>query len=232
MPEVIPDQHKLPTGFYSYAFKFAVNPRTRVPQSSAFKDRALYDRIKDLPRWEQTQELDPCFRSMDVTIAYLKDVEMLTFPWDPNNANIDPQQGIALHLYHMGLPADLVFQQRFIFNSCHTTSTQLPKWLTIVKKHAPQRRGIAAPIGLSQIPFRLPGPLPQEFTVVNQIIPIGLSPKGNKTTDIICTIAKIEFSYDLRARKSLIAQTWARLRLLDPSLFPWGVDETIASKNP
>jgi hypothetical protein len=220
MPKVIPDQHKLPTGVYSYAFKFAVNPRTRVPQFSTFKDRALYDRIKDLPRWEQMQELDPWFRSIDVIIAYLKDVEMLTFPWDPNNANIDPRQGIALHSYHVGFPADLVFQQRLIFNSCHITSTQLPKWLTIVKKHALQRRGFAAPIGLSQITFRLPGPLTREFTVVNQTIPISLSPKGNKTTDTICTIAKIEFFYDLRARKSLIAQTWARLCLLDPSLLP------------
>lgn len=47
-----------------------------------------------------------------------------------------------------------------------------------------------------------------------------------------CIIARMETFQDTRARKKLITLTWSRLRLVDPTLLPWGVDETIATNNP
>ena len=72
------------------------------------------------------------------------------------------------------------------------------------------------------------------FTVVNQTIPVTLPQQKERHfgDGKVCIVARIEFFDDTIRRKRLITQTWARLRLLDPSLLPWGIDETIASKNP
>jgi hypothetical protein len=39
----------------------------------------------------------------------------------------------------------------------------------------------------------------------------------------------MELFRDKRARRLLMSITWSRLRMLDPALRPWGLDETTAS---
>ena len=54
-------RHATPDGIKDWIFKNQThNPRTRAPQfSGAFKGPALFDKIKDLRRWEQMQEMQP-----------------------------------------------------------------------------------------------------------------------------------------------------------------------------
>lgn len=82
--------------------------------------------------------------------------------------------------------------------------------------------------------IRMRGPITREFTVLNQMLPVQFPHEeerylGNSKAYII---ARIEFFNDKVRRKRLITQTWSHLRLVDPSLLPWSLDETIASKNP
>ena len=59
MPIVILRENKLPAKFNDYVFAKAENPRSRVRQFQHLKDNALFKRIKDLPAWQQIQEMVP-----------------------------------------------------------------------------------------------------------------------------------------------------------------------------
>jgi hypothetical protein len=59
IPEVITRGHSLPAAYEKYVYTHTINPRTRTPKSGHLKDRALFESIERLPRWEQMQELIP-----------------------------------------------------------------------------------------------------------------------------------------------------------------------------
>lgn len=70
--------HLVPAAFKDWIFKNQThNPRTRTPQFSAFEGLALFDKIKDLRRWEQMQELEPWFGLDDIVLVFLCDEEYL-----------------------------------------------------------------------------------------------------------------------------------------------------------
>jgi hypothetical protein len=58
-------------------YQRAINPDSRSAQFTHLKDDALFQAIKDLCPWQQTQELTLWFKPIDVIIAYLKDEEGL-----------------------------------------------------------------------------------------------------------------------------------------------------------
>ena len=82
--------------------------------------------------------------------------------------------------------------------------------------------------------IKMPGPFTIEYTLINQQLPPQPHAMKQKegTGKFACTIARMEFFHDKRAREALIIGTWARLRLIDPTLKPWALGQTIASTNP
>lgn len=59
----------------------------RVPQYTYLKGRDLYKAIKDIPDWQQMQELQPFFGVLDIAMAYLHREEGIEFgPIDLHHA--------------------------------------------------------------------------------------------------------------------------------------------------
>jgi len=232
LPSVVSLRINMPAAFDTYEFSSAQNPCTRVPKFSAFKDRALFDRIKDLPRWQQMQELTPWFRTFDVVIVYLRDVEGYKAP-EYFEADVGPDR-IASHLHSMGYSKDLVYTSRFALMKLSSLKSQLSRYLTFLQNHVPTRVRVSLPTGgLPQVTLRMAGPVTREFTGVNQTIPTTIHTHEKRfEREGSCLIPRIELFQDEQSRLRVISQTWSRLRLLDPTLLPWSIDETIAAHNP
>ena len=72
-----------------------------------------------------------------------------------------------------------------------------------------------------------------EFAIVDEMIPaVKMSYHERNTEDVSCILARIQFFNNGPGRKRLASQVWARLRLIDRSLKPWNIDETIATRIP
>ena len=83
--------------------------------------------------------------------------------------------------------------------------------------------------------FRSPGPLTFEVTVMNQTlpkVPINYQSSKEFSKTNACLLVKIERFHHMPSRKTMITKTWSRLRVLDPTLKPWGLDETIVTNDP
>jgi hypothetical protein len=110
--------------------------------------------------------------------------------------------------------------------------------LGFLKKHTPVTNHVALPPNLPPVPtkfVKLPGPITGEYSAVTVPLP---TPRKKPAFEVnsqlppACTLAKIELFYDKSLQKFNVARTWARLRILDPTLQPWGIHETIADVNP
>lgn len=56
-------------------FKQQVNPSTRIPQFGDLKGKQLYEKIKDLPAWQQAQEPGCWFEPNAIAVSYLHSIE-------------------------------------------------------------------------------------------------------------------------------------------------------------
>ena len=226
-------ENKLPAKFNDYVFAEAENPRSRVRQFQHLKDNALFKRIEDLPAWQQMQEMVPWFRPVDGIIVYLHDVEGYHVRWSPTA--IRQPDSFASQLQKMGFPGDLVFRLRLVYSAYRRISKNLERFLTVLAGSTPVHVGLGLPTpGVTQTTFSTHSPTTRDYTLVNQPVNNITRVYGETKADKYkaCMIARMEFFQDTRARKKLITLTWSRLRLLDPTLLPWGVDESIATKNP
>jgi hypothetical protein len=232
MPTIIVRDNRFPAKFDEYTFKEAENPRSRVRQFQCLKDNALFQRIKDLPAWQQMQEMQPWFRPPDIILVFLREVERYTIPWSIHllrNPNT-----VAHQLHEMGFSGDLVFPTRFIRSSYLTLKANVGKYLAVLASSTPVHIGLGLSTpDVAQTTFSIPGPTTREFTLITEPLDIPGSTKGAwDTAKKACTIARMEFFHDTYARKKLVTLAWSRLRLLDPTLLPWVINETIATKNP
>jgi hypothetical protein len=88
----------------------------------------------------------------------------------------------------------------------------------------------------SELTVCVPGPITREYTVTDQALPRKLF--ANKThgmedlDKVSCALARIEFFHDVRAREQLLAETYSRLKVLDPGLKTWPLYGNISDTNP
>ena len=163
---------------------------------------------------------------------YLRDIEGFTCPFDNTTS---PANSVATPFLDIGFPIPFVCStgvMKHVYESCRD---RLHNALKYIKTHVPESNHLAAALGgVAKVVINVPGPITREYTVVNQTIPVTLPQQKPRHfgDGKACVIARIELFNDKLRRKRLITQTLGRLRLLDPSLLPWNIDETIASKNP
>lgn len=147
---------------------------------------------------------------------------------------IRQRDSVAYQLQRMGFPGDLVFRTRLIYSAYLIFSKNVEKFLAVLAGSTPVHTGLGLPTpGVAQTTFSTHSPTTRDYILVNE--PVNITRvygkmKADKYKAWL--IARMELFQDTRARKKLITLTWSRLRLLDPTLLPWGVDETIATKNP
>jgi hypothetical protein len=72
----------MPAAYERYAFKQAINPKTRTAEFSNLAGAARHAKIKNLPRWMQMQKMVPCFKEFDVVLVYLCGEEGFIAPID------------------------------------------------------------------------------------------------------------------------------------------------------
>ena len=216
-------QHAPPPTVDTYRFTRTSNLRSRTPQFTALNVRALYDKIKDLPGWQQMQELDPWFSIFDTICAYLDTIPGMMM----TSRKAHHELSALTHLIRMGYPADK-WAWRHVRDQ-----TRVDRALAILKSHAPIECHIALPTGVSSILYRVLGPITREYTIINQAIPRMLNarlvPSSQRRA---CMTAKIEFFLDTAGRKLLMSRTYMRYKMIVPDLRPWCVDETILTANP
>lgn len=135
----------------------------------------------------------------------------------------------------MGFRSRYVFSSLVIRTAYKTAQNHLPNRLSILKISTPVRIGIslAATLGVPQTTFSITGPTTREFKLITEPLKTvpAKRPQLSKNKKA-CTIAKIEFFHNTQARNRLATSVWSRLRLLDPTLLPWNLDETLATNNP
>jgi hypothetical protein len=221
--------YNLPPNIRKYDFKNPINPNTRVRQFEHLKDRQLYDAIKDLPPWQQMQELFPWFNAFDVLIVYLVDEENLLITTDPALHGLKHIQNVLLL---MGISPKLFKAEYAIQRKRAAALRWLPTVLKVVKNHTP--RASLPPSGLLELTIPVPGPIDRTYTVINQAMPLTLlagKPIHTARNDS-CVLAQMEFFQDERARKKLITKTFSRLNIIDPSVKPWKLGQKITDVNP
>lgn len=76
----------------------SVLDQVRVPQYGHLKGLALYDAIKDLPDWQQMQEMTPWFGPLSIVLRYLSTHERYTF-------HSEEKKNALARLKEMGFPA-------------------------------------------------------------------------------------------------------------------------------
>jgi hypothetical protein len=89
--------------------------------------------------------------------------------------------------------------------------------------------------GLAEITIRLPGPVAQDYTVINQPIPQGLIDAAPRplNKDTLCLRAHMDIFFDVKFRNRIAANSWYRFRVVDTALLPWDPkSEKMSGVNP
>jgi hypothetical protein len=218
----------LPPNIGQYKFMKSVNPSTRVRQFEHLKGPQLYDAIKDLPPWQQMQELFPWFTVFDVLVTYLLDEEGLLFAMDTDTHNLRHAENVLMLI---GYPPKLFGCKSTIKSKRQKKSKVLATILSLIRHHTP--RTPLPPSGLLEATISIPGPIERTYTVINEAWPRNLL--ANKPVNIsrteCCIIAQMEFFQDEKARKMLISRTF-RMNIIDPSIKPWKLGQKITDVNP
>jgi len=211
-----------PPGFASYRFRFLVNPRTRSPQFGHLKDATLYEKIRDLPRWQQLQKTSPWFRPIDVLLMYFVDVEALVVS-TVRDFNIH-SNFVAWTSKAIGYADELVFRDGRRNSSVERVESDVPKVLHIIKGHKPRTQP-PLPSGLEEITIRIAGLIDRSYRLINQAIPPAMKSAAAPslrlpTVENTCITAKMEFFHNEGERKRLNTKLYSRLRASYPKNKP------------
>lgn len=131
-------EYALPPAFTQYQFSHAINPMTRTWQFGHLKDAQLFNTIKNIPRWQQCQDLSPWLSSLDVMIFYLLDEESLVMPSPTRLLTNEP---IALVFRSLGYSDRLICQGLWFTNRWK----RLTILLAIFVKRRPYTRSALRP---------------------------------------------------------------------------------------
>lgn len=202
----------------------------RVPQYGHLKGLALYDAIKDLPDWQQMQEMTPWFRPLSIVLRYLSTHERYTYLFDVKHKS---GKDALKRLTEMGFPVRPDMTRLRMLDSLRKTMSsilrQLELSLKFLQSHIPPV--LCPPSGLEEVTITIPGPVDCSYTVVNQPFP---KMKFNQNSGSKrpkargdCVLAIMEHFQDQKLMLHHYTLAFLRLRAICPDLKPWGIGQSI-----
>jgi uncharacterized protein YceK len=208
-------------------FRRNVIPSIRNAKFGKLQDWQRYAAIKDLPLWVKTQEISPYVRPLDVMLLCLHSEEKFTLS---NTTSQTAPNKLPSVLRSMGFESVFSCVLKHRSDSLKDIIPQAMETLQLNRVRQP-----LPPSGLVETTFYLPGPVTQNYAVINQPIPqalIDAAPKL-KTRDNLCVRAHMDVFFDVKFRNRISANSWYRFRVVDTTLLPWDPkSEKMSDANP